>query len=84
MNLSLLKAFIDRLSVRTKLIAVGVIAFVIGTFFGGRGANEGAGRYVPFNNNGSALATLDTRTGQIYIVDNDGRNYRRGPKISYW
>lgn len=83
MNFSLLKAFYDRLSVRTKMIGVAVIAFVLGTFFGGRGGTEGAGRYVPYSNN-NTLATLDTRNGQIWIVDNDGHNYRKGPKIPYW
>lgn len=83
MNLSLLKAFFDRLSVRTKLIGAAVIAFVIGTFFGGRGGSEGSGRYVPFNAGGT-MATLDTRSGQVWIVDGDGQSYRRGPKIPYW
>lgn len=83
MNLSLLKAFLDRLSVRTKLIGVAVIAFLIGTFFGGRGGSEGTGRYVPFGNS-STMATLDTRTGQIWIVEGDGKIYQRGPKIPYW
>ena len=83
MNLSLLKAFFDRLSVRTKLIGVAVIAFLLGTFFGGRGGNEGTGRYVPFGNSNS-LATLDTRNGQIWLVENEGTSYRKGPKIPYW
>ena len=48
MNLSILKAFFDRLSVRTKLIGMAVIAFLIGTFFGGRGTSEVNGRYVPW------------------------------------
>ena len=85
MNLSLLTAFINRLSTRTKLISVAVIAFLIGTFFGGRGGNEGTGRYVPFGN-ANKLATLDTRNGQIWIVEGDAENtvYRKGPKIPYW
>ena len=83
MNLSLLTAFINRLSTRTKLISVAIIAFLIGTYFGGRGGNDGTGRYVPFSNSNS-LATLDTRSGQIWIVDNDGKEYRKGPKIPYW
>ena len=83
MNLGLLKAFYDRLSVRTKLIGVAVLAFLLGTFFGGRGSTEGTGRYVPFSSS-NTLATLDTRSGQIWIVDNDGKVYRKGPKIPYW
>lgn len=83
MNFGLLKVFYDRLSVRTKLIGVGIIAFVIGTFFGGRGGDSGMGRYVPFNGGGT-LATLDTKTGQVYIVSGDGQTYKRGPKVPYW
>ena len=83
MNLSLLTAFINRLSTRTKLISVAVIAFLIGTFFGGRGGSDGTGRYVPFSNS-NKLVTLDTRNGQIWIAEDDGSNYRKGPKIPYW
>ncbi len=85
MNLSILKAFFDRLSVRTKLIGMAIIAFLLGTFFGGRGGSEGSGRYVPFNSvGGNSMATLDTRSGQVWIVDAEGQNYRKGPKIPYW
>lgn len=83
MNFGLLTAFVDRLSVRTKLIGVAVIALLIGMWLGGRGNNEGSGRYVPFTS-GNSMATLDTRSGQVWIVDAEGQNYRRGPKIPYW
>ena len=79
MNLSILKAFLDRLSVRTKLIGVGIIAFVAGTFFGGKSVSEGNGRYVPWGVN-----MLDTQTGQIYMIDQNAQHLRRGPSLPKW
>ena len=81
MNLSILKAFLDRLSVRTKLIAVAIIAFLIGTYFGGRGTSESNGRYVPWGSGGSLL---DTRTGKTYVLDNDTHAFKHGPSLPYW
>ena len=81
MNLSILKAFFDRLSVRTKLIGMAVIAFLIGTFFGGRGTAESNGRYVPWGAGGSLL---DTRTGKTYVLDTDSHAFKHGPSLPYW
>ena len=81
MNLSILKAFFDRLSVRTKLIGMAVIAFLIGTFFGGHGSTESNGRYVPWSTGGSLL---DTRTGKTYVLDPDTQRFKSGPSLPYW
>ena len=81
MNLSILRAFFDRLSVRTKLIGMAVIAFLIGTFFGGHGTSESNGRYVPWGSGGSLL---DTRTGKTYMFDPDKQSFRSGPSLPYW
>lgn len=81
MNLSLLKAFLDRLSVRTKLIGTAVIAFLIGTYFGGRGTSEVNGRYLPWGSSGSLL---DTRSGKTYVLDNDTHTFKHGPSLPYW
>ena len=64
---AILKGFLDRLSVRTKMIGLAIIAFVIGTFFGGHGSESNNGRYVPWGNSGTAM--LDTRTGQLWTLD---------------
>ncbi len=77
MNFGIVKAFIDRLSVRTKLIAVGIIAFLLGMFWGSRGNVEVNGRYVPW---GDSL--LDTRSGQVYVRDGD--RIRKGPSLPGW
>ncbi len=77
MNFGLIKAFVDRLSVRTKLIAVGVIFFLLGTFWGGRGSVEVNGHYVPWGEN-----LLDTRTGQVYIMD--GARFKKGPSPGWF
>ncbi len=79
MNFAMLKAFVDRLGVRTKLIGVAVIAFCIGMFFGGRGPGEANGRYVPWGDH-----LLDTRSGQIYIYDRDSGRIKRGPALPGW
>ena len=81
MNFGILKAFLDRLSVRTKLIGVAVIAFLIGTFFGGHGSGESNGRYVPWGTGGSLL---DTRTGKTYMLDPDTHTFRHGPSLPYF
>lgn len=81
MNLSILKAFVDRLSVRTKLIGVAIVAFLIGTFFGGHGSGESNGRYVPWGTNGSLL---DTRTGKTYMLDADAQTFKHGPALPYF
>ena len=83
MNFSLLKAFYDRLSPRTKMIGAAILAFLVGTLFGGHGTSEGTGRYQAYIG-GGVVATLDTHTGQLYILDGDGKTYHRGPKVSFF
>lgn len=79
MNLSVLKAFFDRLSVRTKLIIVGAVTFFIGMFFGGHGAAQNNGRYVLSGN-----IVLDTQTGQVYVIDANSDHMKRGPSLPNW
>ena len=76
MNFSMPLALWARLGERTKLIAVAVVAFVIGTFFGGRGATATAnGRYVPWGNGGEAL--LDTQNGQVWRVNESTHKFEK-------
>ena len=79
---AILKSFLDRLSVRTKMIALAVIAFVIGTFFGGHGTENGNGRYVPWGQAGTAL--LDTRTGQLWTLDPESHRFQRFASLPYF
>ena len=84
MNLSMVTALWARLGERTKIIAVAVVAFLLGTFFGGRGATATAnGRYVPWGNGGQVAALLDTQTGQIWIVDDGSHKFRKGPSLPW-
>ncbi len=79
---AILKGFLDRFSVRTKMIALAVLAFVIGTFFGGHGSESSNGRYVPWGNGGSAM--LDTRTGQLWSVDPDAHSFHKMASLPYF
>ena len=79
---AIIKGFLDRLSVRTKMIVLAVIAFVIGTFFGGHGAESSNGRYVPWGSNGTAM--LDTRSGQLWVLDSDSHKFQRMASLPYF
>ena len=79
---AILKGFLDRLSVRTKMIGLAVIAFVIGTFFGGHGAESSNGRYVPWGNSGTAM--LDTRTGQLWTLNGDANGFKKQASLPYF
>ena len=79
---AILKGFLDRFSVRTKMIALAVLAFVIGTFFGGHGSESSNGRYVPWGNGGTAM--LDTRTGQLWTLDPDSHRFQRMASLPYF
>ena len=75
-NLSLVKGLWGRLGERTKLIGVAVLAFVLGTFWGGHGtvSNEN-GRYLAVGVDGRIVQ--DTRTGEVWVFDGDSHTFRR-------
>ena len=75
-----------RLGERTKLIGIGALAFLLGSFWGGRGitdAGGGSGRYVTCTI-GDEHGVLDTRNGQIWLIDNTSHKYKRGPSLPYF
>ena len=77
MNFSMPLALWARLGERTKLISVAIVAFIIGTFFGGRGATATAnGRYVPWGN-GAGEALLDTQNGQVWRVNENTHKFEK-------
>ena len=75
-NLSFVQGLWARLGERTKLVGIGVLAFILGTFWGGRHtvANE-TGRYTAVGPDGRVL--LDTRTGEVWMFDNEGHTFKR-------
>ena len=79
---AILKNFLDRLSVRTKMIGLAVIAFFIGTFWGGHGSENSNGRYVPWGNSGTAM--MDTRTGKLYLLDSDSHSFRQAAALPFF
>ena len=79
---AILRSFLDRFNVRTKMVALAVVAFVIGTFFGGHGSESSNGRYVPWGSNGSAM--LDTRTGQLWAIDPEQHHFQRQASLPYF
>ena len=84
MNLSMPLALWARLGERTRLIAVAVVAFVIGTFFGGRGATATAnGRYVPWGNVSGEPALIDTQSGQIWVVDESSHKFKKWASLPW-
>ena len=85
MNFSMPLALWARLGERTKLIAVAVVAFIIGTFFGGRGTTATAnGRYVPWNSGSGEPALLDTQTGQIWRVNESSHRFEKWAALPAW
>ncbi len=82
-NLSLVKGLWDRLGARTKLIGVAVVAFFLGMFWGGHRPTGGEyGRYVAIGADGHLL--LDTRTGDIWVLDPDTHKFKRQASIPYF
>jgi photosystem II stability/assembly factor-like uncharacterized protein len=67
MNFTTLGQFYNQLSARTRTILVAVVAFGLGTFFGGSGAANG--RYIPVGGSGALI--MDTRTGTTWKADPD-------------
>ncbi len=84
MNLSFLTDGWNRLSLRTKLIIVGVLAFFFGSLWGGhRTEIEANGRFSAVGADGRVL--LDTRTGEVWVFDGtDGTFKRRGAPAHGW
>ena len=79
-TLNVVQQLLGRISQRTKLIAVGVIAFLLGLMFAGHGGDNGNGRYVPWGGDG----LLDTRTGQIWQIDPESHRFRRWASLPYF
>ena len=75
-NISFVQGLWARLGERTKLVSVGVLAFVLGTFWGGRHtvANE-SGRYTAVGTDGHVL--LDTRTGEVWVFNETDHTFKR-------
>ncbi len=75
-NLSLVKGLWARVGERTKLIGVAVLAFILGTLWGGhRTVSNENGRYVAVGTEGRVL--LDTRTGEVWVFNNDDHTFKR-------
>lgn len=80
MNLGMLQQMLGRVSERTKLIVVAVIAFLLGTLLTGHSNESANGRYVPWNEAG----LLDTRTGQLWKLNPGAQRFERVASIPYF
>jgi hypothetical protein len=81
MNLSTLRQFYAQLAPGTKTILIALLAFGLGTFFGGSGAANG--RYLPVGGSGTMI--IDTRTGTTWTTDTSRPGtYRRLNSFSYF
>ncbi len=75
-NLSFVKGLWARVGERTKLIGVGLVAFILGTLWGGRHTVSGDnGRYLAVGVEGRIVQ--DTRTGEVWVFDNDSHAFKR-------
>ena len=75
-NLSFVKGLWGRVSERTKLIGAAVLAFLLGTLWGGHRQTAGDnGRYTAVGTDGHVL--LDTRTGEVWVFDGEKHAFRR-------
>jgi hypothetical protein len=79
-NLNVVQQLLGRISGRTKLIIVGVVAFILGLMFPGHGGDTANGRYVPWGGDG----LLDTRTGQLWVVDPETHHFKRLASLPYF
>lgn len=84
MNISMLTQMLGRLSERTKLIIVAIVAFLIGSLFGGRSGETVNGRYVPWNTPDIRGGLLDTRTGQVWSLNPLSKRFERVASIPYF
>lgn len=80
MNIGMLNQMLGRVSERTKLIVVAVVAFLLGTLLSGHSSESGNGRYVPWNVTG----LLDTRTGQLWKLNPGTQRFERVASIPYF
>jgi len=81
MNTTLFRQFLAQIPDRTKTILIAVLAFAIGTLFGGSGG--GNGRYIPVGGTGAII--MDTKTGAIWKTDSDHPGaYTRLASFSYF
>ena len=85
MNLNVVNQLLARLSTRAKLIAVGVICFGLGLLLRGGSTGTESGRYVPCLQSGHELCLLDTRSGEVWVLDqNNPQHFRRLATIPYF
>ncbi len=81
MNTAIFRQFLAQIPDRTKTILIAVLAFGIGTFFGGSGG--GNGRYIPVGGSGTII--MDTKTGTMWKPDSDHPGaYTRLASFSYF
>ena len=82
-NLSLVTGLWGRLGERTKLIGVAVVAFLLGTLWGGHRPTGGDnGRYLAIGTDGHLL--LDTHNGDVWVLDNDTHKFKRQASMPYF
>jgi hypothetical protein len=81
-NLNVVQQLLGRISQRTKLIIVGVLAFLLGLMLAGHSGDSANGRYVPWGN--ADVGLLDTRTGQIWVVDQENHRFKRLASLPYF
>jgi hypothetical protein len=65
MNTAMFRQLYAQIPDRTKIVLIAVLAFGIGTMFGGSGGNNG--RYIPVGGSGALI--MDTKTGTTWSVD---------------
>ncbi|HEX4084321.1 MAG TPA: hypothetical protein VHY22_05380 [Chthoniobacteraceae bacterium] len=77
MDTTILRQILSRMSERTKIIAVALIAFAAGSLIKGSGDT---GRFIPFGASGTTI--LDSKTGTAWTIESAG--YKRLASFSYW
>jgi hypothetical protein len=83
MNTAIFRHFLAQIPDRTKTILIAVLAFGVGTLFGGSGA--GNGRYIPVGGSGTGTVIMDTRTGTMWRIDSERPGaYTRIASFSYF
>jgi photosystem II stability/assembly factor-like uncharacterized protein len=81
MNITMFRQFFSQIPERTKTVIIAVLAFGVGTLFGGAGG--GNGRYIPVGGSGSII--MDTKTGTTWKGDADHPGtYARLASFSYF
>jgi hypothetical protein len=81
MNTAMFRQFYAQIPDRTRTIIIAVLAFVIGTMFGGSGGS--IGRYIPVGSSGAII--MDTKTGTTWMAGPDHpATYTRLGSFSYF